>query len=118
MLNKNETTNKQNAQSYIEDLLESQLNDGAQVVVASLDNDRAIVFICDTTSEDLQKLFTAFDDGTFEGTILEDAVIDSVKMGVDCPLDQYSSRQVSVSAASYLPVCLGALTALLLAFLL
>jgi len=81
-------------QSSIEDLLGSELNQGAQVTVTSVDGNDVIVLICDTTESDLDNLLKAFDDGTFRGTVLDGAQVDNVKSDVDCDvssIDLYSS---------------------------
>ena len=81
-------------QSNIENLLESELNQGAKVTVTSVEGDDVLVLICDTTESDLDNLLKAFDDGTFRGTVLDGAQVDNVRPDVDCDvssLEIYSS---------------------------
>jgi len=105
-------------------LISSELNSGADVIVTDISDSEAVVLICDTTTDDLNNLLLAFDDGTFTGTVLEDAEVDSVKIDVECDIssvDLYSSSsnvstvvvsEASVMFASTLSLFLLALFAL------
>ena len=94
-------------QSAIEDLISSELNQGAKVTVTAISESQATVLVCETTNGDLNNLLLAFDDGTFRGTVLDGAQVDSVKTNVECDIssaDLYSSSSnistVIVSEAS------------------
>ena len=97
VLSVNATQNKAafSTQSAIEDLISSELNQGAEVTVIAIDNEDVVVLICDTTEKDLDNLLKAFDDGTFRGTVLDGAQVDNVKVDADCAAlttaDLYSS---------------------------
>ena len=71
-------------QSVIEDLISSELNQGARVTVTNIDGENVIVLICDSTVHDLDNLLEAFDDGTFRGTALDGAQVDNVRVDADC----------------------------------
>ena len=90
-------------QSAIEDLISSELNQGAKVTVTAISESQATVLVCETTNGDLNNLLLAFDDGTFRGTVLDGAQVDSVQTNVECDIssaDLYSSSNISTVIVS------------------
>lgn len=95
--------------------------------MTAMDGTQATVLVCDTTTDDLDNLLLAFDDGTFKGTVLDGAQIDSVQTDVDCDIssvDLYSSSSnidvviVSEASASLASSFVLSLSLFLLAFVL
>ena len=91
------TLTSSSRRSDIENAIASELNQGAEVTVIDTDGYQATVLVCDTTDADLNNLLSAFDDGSFRGTVLDGAQVDAVKTGVDC---EFSSATDSNSPSS------------------